>query len=129
MGFLFTFVHMKAILFVFIGGGIGSVARYLLSKINTLNTIPYGTMLANIIGCFLIGLLLSYAQKSSSLSKEHLLLLATGFCGGFTTFSTFAYEGQTFLKNSDYTSFFLYCGFSFILGLGAVILGVSLGKS
>ena len=120
---------MKAILFVFIGGGLGSVARYLLSKLNVLHIIPFGTLVANVVGCFLIGLLLAYINRNQLLSKEIVLLLATGFCGGFTTFATFAYENQVFLKSENYLHFFMYAAFSFILGIGAVLFGISLIKN
>ncbi|NQY07156.1 MAG: fluoride efflux transporter CrcB [Flavobacteriaceae bacterium] len=120
---------MKAILFIFIGGGLGSVARYVLSKFNFINAIPYGTLIANILGCFLTGLILAYINKNNGFSKELFLLLATGFCGGFTTFSTFAYENQNFLKSGDYSSFILYTALSFILGLLAVTAGLALIKN
>jgi CrcB protein len=121
---------MKHALLVFIGGGVGSVARYLLGKwLNNLETaIPYGTMLSNVLGSLLIGIVLGYLAKTNTVSETATLLLATGFCGGFTTFSTFAYENHLFLKNGDYFSFLPYTFGSLIIGFSAVFLGLYLSK-
>jgi len=121
---------MKHILLVFIGGGFGSVLRFLVGKwINSNeNALPYGTFLANVIGSFLIGIILGMATKSNGLSESQTLILATGFCGGFTTFSTFAYENQLFLKSGDYWSFALYTIASFAIGILAVFGGLYLAK-
>ncbi|MDE0536026.1 fluoride efflux transporter CrcB [Tenacibaculum sp. L6] len=119
---------MKQLLLVFIGGGIGSVLRYIIGK--TLNSsqtgIPYGTFTANILGSLLIGIILGLAAKNQALTQNHTLLLATGFCGGFTTFSTFAYENHVFLKAGDFSSFALYTIASFIIGFLAVFAGIFL---
>ncbi len=121
---------MKALFLVFIGGGIGSVLRYLLSKTlnSPLNGIPYGTFAANIIGSLLIGIILGIAAKGNVFNQNQTLLLATGFCGGFTTFSTFAYENHNFLKSGDFSSFALYSISSFIIGFLAVFLGMYLAN-
>ena len=121
---------MKNLLLVFIGGGLGSVLRFLLGKWlnNTENGIPFGTFIANIIGSLLIGVILGYAAKSDTLNQNQTLLLATGFCGGFTTFSTFAYENHIFLKSGDFTSFALYTITSFAIGFLAVFAGMYLIK-
>ena len=117
---------MKQIALVFIGGGFGSVLRFLISKwlTNPENTIPYGTFVANVIGSFLIGIVLGYVAKNESISETTALLLATGFCGGFTTFSAFAYENHVFLKSGDFISFAVYTLASVTLGVLAVFLGV-----
>ncbi|WP_299215364.1 fluoride efflux transporter CrcB [uncultured Dokdonia sp.] len=122
---------MKQLLLVFIGGGTGSIARYLLSKVwNTSSTsIPYGTFTANIIGSLIIGVVLGWAIKNNTLSSNTTLLLATGFCGGFTTFSTFAYEHHNFLKSGDLLLFAIYAIASFTVGILAVFGGMWLGKA
>lgn len=121
---------MKQVLLVFVGGGFGSVLRYIIGKyLNSTQTgIPYGTFATNILGSLLIGIVLGLAAKNNSLSQSQTLLLATGFCGGFTTFSTFAYENHVFLKSGDFTSFALYTIGSFVVGFLAVFLGMFLVK-
>ncbi len=122
---------MKHLLLVFIGGGFGSVARFTLGKWlnNSQNLLPYGTMLANIAGSLIIGFVLGYLSKVVNFNENYALILATGFCGGFTTFSTFAYENHLFLKNGDYLSFLIYTLGSIILGIMAVFLGLYLSKA
>lgn len=121
---------VKQLLLVFIGGGVGSVLRFLMGKFlnNPQDGIPYGTFAANIIGSLLIGIILGIAAKNDTLSSNQTLLLATGFCGGFTTFSTFAYENHIFLKSGDFTSFAIYTIASFIIGFLAVFFGMYLVK-
>jgi CrcB protein len=122
---------LKQLILVFVGGGFGSVLRFIIGKWlnNSENGIPYGTFAANIIGSLLIGIILGIAAKNETLSQNQSLLLATGFCGGFTTFSSFAYENHVFLKAGDFTSFALYTIGSFIIGFLAVFLGMYLVKA
>ncbi|MEW7281058.1 fluoride efflux transporter CrcB [Aquimarina sp. 2201CG1-2-11] len=121
---------MKQILLVFIGGGTGSVTRYLISKYlnNSSSSIPYGTFTANVIGCFCIGIILGLALKSNIMSQNTVALLATGFCGGLTTFSTFAYENHTLLKSGDWINFILYAIGSFAVGIFFVFAGMFIVK-
>ena len=122
---------MKQLLLVFIGGGFGSALRYFIGKhMNSTETgIPWGTFTANVLGSLIIGVILGFAVKNNSLSSNQTLLLATGFCGGFTTFSTFAYENHMFLKSGDFTSFALYTIGSFIVAFLAVFAGLFIAKS
>jgi len=121
---------MKQFLLVFLGGGLGSMLRYYFSKIINQYFPVYslGTLIINIIGCLIIGLLMSFSLKTTLLSKNQMLLLATGFCGGFTTFSTFALEGHKLVTNQQWLHFILYNFGSVILGLGAVGLGFIVAK-
>jgi fluoride exporter len=84
----------NTLLAVFIGGGVGSVARWLVSmKLNSISTnVPVGTLLVNLIGAFIIGLSLALFTRISHIDSAYKLLITTGFCGGLTTFSTFSVE-------------------------------------
>ena len=118
---------LKTILIIFAGSGIGGVARYGMQtwvfRIYPF-TFPMGTFIVNMIGCFLIGLFYALSEKGNLLSPEWRLALTTGLCGGFTTFSTFAYENMNLLRTGDYLYFGLYAVGSVILGIAAVYLGI-----
>lgn len=121
---------MKAILMVFLGGGLGSVLRFLITQgLNKSSLeIPYGTFTVNILGSLLLGFLLGISLKSGALSNNAVLFLATGFCGGFTTFSTFSYENQVFLRTGDYTNFTIYTLGSILAGFAAIFIGLYFTK-
>jgi fluoride exporter len=119
---------MRQGLIIFLGGGLGSVSRYLFSRAISRQfeiTFPLGTFAVNILGCFAIGLIYALIAKYR-LSSDLSLLLATGFCGGFTTFSTFAYENNSLLERGDYLTFFLYVSLSVMFCLFATFLGIFL---
>ena len=119
---------MKAFLLVFLGGGLGSLLRYIIAlQTNTVKSgFPLGTFIVNIVGSLIIGIILGYALKNNTVSQNLILLIATGFCGGFTTFSTFAFENFMFLKEGDFLSFGLYTFGSIAIGLLAVFVGLLL---
>jgi CrcB protein len=121
---------MKQVIFVFIGGGIGSILRYGFGKI--FQTLPSGfpvsTFLVNIIGCLLIGFLMGVGVKFEDFNENQYLLLVTGLCGGFTTFSAFAAENQMFLKSGEYLHFGIYSLVSILIGISAVVLGLYIAK-
>tara|TARA_B100001093_G_scaffold74218_1_gene64961 strand:+ start:608 stop:976 length:369 start_codon:yes stop_codon:yes gene_type:complete len=116
---------MKSFLLVFLGGGFGSGLRYLVTiAMNQYSKVlPFGTFTVNILGCLLIGLVLGYAQKENTLTSNQTLLLATGFCGGFTTFSAFANENLELIKNGEIFNLSVYTIGSVLIGVTAVFIG------
>lgn len=116
----------KNIILVLLGGGIGSVIRYLISYFfNKYQTtfFPWPTFIANSLGCFLIGLFFAYTLKNNVQSETLKLLLITGFCGGFTTFSTFSLENLQLIQYQNYTLAITYTISSLLIGTIAVFLG------
>ena len=123
---------MKAIFIILAGSGLGGVARYGLQLLAfRLYPIrfPLGTFVVNLIGCFLIGLFFSLAERAGAISQEIKLFLITGFCGGFTTFSTFSVDGLTLLKSGAMVYFMLYTVGSVVAGLLMTWLGMQVIKA
>ena len=121
----------KNILIVGLGGAAGSMLRYAVQKLfytQSAAAFPTGTLLVNISGCFLIGILLSLLTRSLTWNEEMKLLLMTGFCGGFTTFSAFTLEGLGLLKENKTTLFIIYIAASVVGGLLATFIGIRLAK-
>ena len=120
---------IKDILLVGTGSFFGGIARYLVSlgMKGMGSTFPWATMTANIVGCLLIGLLWATFNRVNASSQLNLLLIV-GFCGGFTTFSTFSKESLCLLQAGNYSTFILYALGSVVLGIVAVALGYALAK-
>lgn len=117
---------MKQLLIVGLGGSIGSIARFLVSKLNLhwhFLSIPMGTLTVNILGSLIIGFLVGISAKSDLLTLNMRLFLMVGVCGGFTTFSSFTSENLTLMQNGQFASVILYTGFSIFFGFLAVYLG------
>ena len=117
---------MRQLLLVGVGGFIGSVARYGVSKLNLyihFLSIPIGTLTVNIVGSFVIGIITGIATKSELISLNMRLFLMVGICGGFTTFSSFTNENLTLLQNGQILSSIIYTGLSIFFGFLAVYLG------
>lgn len=123
---------MKEIVLVSIGSFFGGGMRYWVSKMVqscTLVGFPFGTMAVNVLGCLIIGFLSELNWNGIGLmSPSTKLLLTTGFCGGFTTFSTFMNEGSALMKEEQYVYMMLYLFGSLALGLIAVLMGHQLAK-
>jgi CrcB protein len=122
---------IKNILLAGFGGGIGSIARYLCQRwINGIyqHTFPLATFLVNVSGCLLIGIIYALAERSSFLSPPLRLFLTTGFCGGFTTFSTFAFENMGLIRGGDVAYFIWYSAGSLLAGIASVYAGYALIK-
>ena len=108
----------------FVGGGLGSLCRFGLAQwLNRSDDYPWGTLLANGLACIILGVLVGMASKQN-LSAEARLLLMTGFCGGFSTFSTFSNELIQMLRQTDYTAAFVYLTLRLVFGLLAIVLGL-----
>ncbi|MEO8517492.1 MAG: fluoride efflux transporter CrcB [Flavobacterium sp.] len=123
---------MKTLFYIALGGGLGSVLRYLTSV--AMNkyiqvTFPYATFVTNILGCLLIGIFFGYFEKQNAISQDLKFFLITGLCGGYTTFSTFSNENVQLLQTNQVLTAFLYIGLSVFVGLLATWCGLILVKS
>ncbi len=119
---------MKEILLVFLGGGLGSVARYAVRlALGGIQGLPLSTFVVNVVGSLLIGVLMA----KYGASKEHWanFVFMIGFCGGFTTFSTFTMELLELSKSAGYTEAAIYATLSVVLSIAALLLGVYLYRS
>lgn len=117
--------------FVAVGSALGGVTRFLLGAFvqqRAGTSFPIGTLIINITGSFLLGFLLRYALGTTSVSPDVRGFLTTGFCGGYTTFSTFTYDTMMLLEDRELGRAALYVGASVIVALVGAYLGITLGR-
>lgn len=117
---------IKTLILIGTGGFIGSVSRYLTSIYATRlfeSTFPYGTLIVNVVGSLFVGIIFGFSDRFNWLSPEWRFFLATGFCGGYTTFSTFSFETMNLLREADWYLGFLNISLNVIICLAATFLG------
>jgi len=117
-------------LIVGLGGGLGAILRYLIGLIPLREgfVFPVKTLIINVVGCFVIGLVVALSLKMSSLNEKTVLFLKTGICGGFTTFSTFALETTDLVRAGHTGLAILYIFLSLMMGVLAVLMAQILLK-
>ena len=117
--------------FVALGSAVGGVTRYLLGGLvqqATRGTFPTGTLVINVTGSFLLGFIYRYAADSAAITPEIRALLTIGFCGGYTTFSTFSYETVRLIEDGELLRAFAYMLLSVALSVGGAMLGLAAGR-
>jgi CrcB protein len=122
----------RTILLVGIGGLAGSILRYLVSYLmlkETSSAFPWPTFVVNLAGCFLMGVFVALSEKSDLLTPEWRIMLTTGFCGGFTTFSAFSYESVRLLQDGHPLLVAAYVGLSVVVGVACTWLGMLLVRA
>jgi CrcB protein len=118
---------MNLVWYVAVGSAVGGASRFALSSFiqQRAGTFPVGTLVVNITGSLILGFLMRYALGSTSVSAETRALLTTGFCGGYTTFSTFSYETVTLVQGGDYRRAATYVLVSVVVSLRATFVGIA----
>jgi CrcB protein len=117
--------------YIAFGSAVGGVSRYLIGgavQRLTTGTFPVGTLVVNITGSFLLGAILRYAIDTPGLTPEWRALLTVGFCGGYTTFSTFSYETVALMEDGQWTRAGTYLALSVVLSVGATFLGLAASR-
>ena len=122
---------MKAALIVFLGGGLGSILRYLINLLikNPEGQFPINTFLVNMIGSFLIGFIFGYLNENNYVNNNVILFLIIGFCGGLTTFSSFTYDSYELISFGKIFYLIIYNFLSVVIGIALVFFGLWLSKS
>ena len=123
---------MQLVLLIGFAGFLGTIARYLSGQLIYKFlpiAFPFGTLIVNILGCFIIGIVYGWFEKENIYSNEWKLIFATGFCGGFTTFSAFSMENIQLLREGQFGIALLYIFVSVVIGISATFGGVSLMKN
>lgn len=118
---------MRLLLLIGAGGFLGSISRYLVQQAALRQwpaAFPWGTLIVNMVGCFLVGIVYAWVERGQLPHAEWRLFLATGFCGGFTTFSAFSHEAISLLREGQPIHFGIYVTASVVLGLTATMLAM-----
>ena len=113
------------LLLLAIAGALGTVCRYEISKLLSWQQLPVATLIVNVLGSFILGFLFA---KYATHQQNIFTILGVGFCGGFTTFSTFSLDLFKMIQNQQYVDMFLYLALSVILGIAGIMAGVYLSK-
>jgi CrcB protein len=119
------------LLYIALGSAVGGVSRYLLGGLIqrlTGGTFPLGTLVINVTGSFLVGLLYRYAADSAAITPEIRAMLTIGLCGGYTTFSSFSYETVRLIEDGEAGRALAYVGLSVLLSVGGTMLGIAAGR-
>jgi CrcB protein len=122
---------MKNLLLVFLGGGLGSIVRFSLGRwVNALHNhhFPWGTLVVNIVACFILGFVIGLADHKQVISASSRLFWTVGFCGGFSTFSTFSNETFYLIQSGFTLSLILYISLSLLLCVAAIFGGLYTGE-
>ena len=122
----------RSVLIVGFGGFIGTAMRFVISRYFQLHinsVFPWSTLLINILGSFLIGIIFGLSEKGDILSAEWRIFLTVGICGGFTTYSSFSNDSFILLQDKEFLRFALYAGISFFFGILTVLIGRNLVKT
>jgi len=119
---------LKTSLIIGLGGFIGTVCRYLVVSLFDKSSFPYGTVVVNLVGCFLIGLVSGYFSQKLGDQTQLFFFLTIGCLGGFTTFSAIAMESQVFIQNGEFIRMLTYIAFQTLLGIALCMIGYNLFK-
>lgn len=121
---------MKNLIIIFMGGGLGSMARYMIARTVYLwsTAFPLGTLAVNVISCIVLGIFVGLANDRYIISPAWRLFVAVGFCGGFSTFSTFSYETMELFKTGQYLYGFTNIFGNLILCLASILCGLLIAK-
>jgi fluoride exporter len=122
---------MRDLVLVFFGGGLGSLLRFIIGKwVSPLlnNPFPYGTLVTNVMACLILGFIIGLADHKQIISPAARLFWTVGFCGGFSTFSTFSSETITLLQNGSHLSTMLYIVGSLLFCISSTYAGLYLGE-